>query len=160
MKLIEDLRSTIQDYAPVLATVLGGPMAGIGVSLLSTFFGTKPLDVKELLEKILIDPESATKIKQIELNHIEALEKINATNYATEVDDRKSAREREAAIKDYVPTVLAVSFLLIYACIQFYCITHAIQANDIISARCQDILIMIISYYFGSSHKEINTRQN
>jgi hypothetical protein len=55
---------------------------------------------------------------------------------------------------EFVPAFLAIGFLINYAAVQFYCVIHENAANDIISARFQDVLIMIISYYFGSSHKE------
>lgn len=52
---------------------------------------------------------------------------------------------------DWVPSILAIGLLIIYSIVQIYCIFHNGSDDDIISARIQDILIMIISYYFGSS---------
>lgn len=57
---------------------------------------------------------------------------------------------------DFVQTLLALGFLVNYAAIQIYCVTHDSKNMDIISARFQDVLIIIISYYFGSSHIKNN----
>jgi hypothetical protein len=61
-------------------------------------------------------------------------------------------------LHDHIPTILAVGFLSIYALVQIYCVMHSTSANDIISARLQDVVIMIVSYYFGSSHREKPTQ--
>lgn len=153
--IIDKIIGLIGTAAPVLGTVLGSPAAGVGIGLLANLFGTDK-DPEKILASILGDPESLIKIKELELKHIEVLNQITAQNYATEVDDRKSARLREMTIKDYIPTILSIGFLLNYAAIQFYCVTHPTNAVDVISARFQDILIMIMSYYFGSSHKSVN----
>lgn len=145
--------STVGKIAPLLGSVLGSPLAGVGISMLANLFHVEPKNVQALHDAIVKDPESSLKIKALENEHIQMLAKISAQNYQTEVDDRKSARSREMALRDYVPTVLAVGFLFNYAAIQFYCVTHPSAAIDVISARFQDVLIMIMSYYFGSSHK-------
>jgi hypothetical protein len=144
---------TVKGAAPLLGAVLGSPVAGVGLALLGNLFGVDSKDVKAIANAIQNDPEALIKIKTLEYQHAASLAQIAAQNYQTEVEDRKSAREREVSLRDYVPTILAVGFLLNYAMIQFYCVTHPSSAIDIISARFQDVLIMIMSYYFGSSHK-------
>ncbi len=152
--VIDAIADTVKVSAPILGSVLGSPAAGIGLSLLASMFHVEPDKAAELLQAIQSDPDSILKLKQIENQHATALARIASSDYQTEVDDRKSAREREMAIRGYVPTFLAIGFLLNYAAIQFYCVTHDTAAHDIISARFQDVLIMIMSYYFGSSHRE------
>ena len=51
--------------------------------------------------------------------------------------------------------VLALLVVLIYAVIQFMAIYNPGNQDDIISARIQDILVMIISSYFVSKNKEV-----
>ncbi len=154
---LNDLQSLVTKSAPLLGSLLGGPLAGLGVSWLAHAFGVDGNHPQDIINKILADPQAALTLKSLEYNHQEELQRIQATNYQTEVDDRKSARVREISLHDYVPTILAIGFLINYACIQFYCVTHSSSATDIISARFQDVLIMIISYYFGSSHKKIES---
>lgn len=53
---------------------------------------------------------------------------------------------------DHVPMIIALFFCFIYAVIQLLAIfSHG--ADDIISARVQDIMVMIIGFYFGASYK-------
>lgn len=153
---VENIRNVVSKSAPMLGTILGTPLAGIGLSLLGNLFGVDSKDSEKLIRAIQDDPEYVLKLKTLELKHVEEFSRIAALNYQTEVDDRKSARLREVSLHDYVPTILAIGFLFNYAAIQFYCVMHPTSANDIISARLQDVLIMIVSYYFGSSHTEKN----
>ena len=153
--MLDEIAKIVTKSAPILGSVLGSPFASIGVSLLANLFNIDPKEKDKLLEK-LDDPTISLQLKNLENTHQETLLQLISKNYETEVDDRKSARTREITLRDYVPTVLALGFLINYAIIQFYCITHNNSMNDIISARFQDVLLMIISYYFGSSHKEKN----
>lgn len=149
-----DLANLVSKSAPLLGSLIGSPIAGIGISWLAGMFGADPKDVKDVMDKINSDPEAEFKLRQLEMTHKEELLKIQSTDYQTEVDDRKSARDREKSLRDKVPAILAIGFMVIYASIQTYCAIYGQHANDIISARLQDVLIMIISYYFGSSHKD------
>lgn len=147
------LNELVSQSAPLLGSMLGSPIAGIGISWIASLFGADPKNTQDIIDKISNDPEASLKLKSLEYQHEEELKKIASVDYQTEVDDRKSARQREINLQDYVPTFLAIGFLINYAAMQFYCVSHPTAANDLISARFQDVLIMIISYYFGSSHK-------
>lgn len=148
-----NLSEIVSKSAPLLGGLLGSPLAGIGIGWIADIFGADKTKVQDILEKVTSDPESVAKLKQIELQYQVELEKLSASNYSVEVDDRKNARAREISLHDWVPTILAIGFLVNYALMQFYVVMHPASAADIISARFQDVLIMIISYYFGSSHK-------
>lgn len=52
--------------------------------------------------------------------------------------------------KDY----LAITFVVIYAAIQWEAIRHPGDQDDVISARVQDIMVVIIAYYFVASSKD------
>lgn len=151
---LDEIFNVVGKSAPLLASVLGSPLAGIGISLLSSVFNISPDKQDELLRTISNDPDSALKLKQLENQHKEALLQIQAQVYTTEVDDRKNARAREIALNDHVPTIIAFGFLIVYAAVQFYAVAHDDPAVDLISARVQDVLIMIVSYYFGGLHKK------
>lgn len=151
---LETIKEMVSNVAPLLGNLLGLPNAQLGISLLCHLFDIDNNQPEKLLEAIKNDPESMMKIKTLEYHHEEMLKQFILGAYKTEVDDRISARNRQVSLQDYVPTILAVGFLINYALIQFYVVTHANAANDVISARFQDVLIMIISYYFGSTHNK------
>ncbi|MBX4189707.1 hypothetical protein KW791_00195 [Candidatus Parcubacteria bacterium] len=147
------LLKIVKTAAPLLGAVLGSPAASLGINLLGNIFGTDSKDVSGILNAIQSDPEAILKIKTLESNHAIALAQVASKNYDIEASDRQSARNREISLQDHVPTILAVGFLVNYAIVQLYCVTHPSSEIDIISARFQDVLIMIMSYYFGSSYK-------
>ena len=153
-EILANIASIVAKSAPLLGTVLGSPLAGMGIGLLASHFGVKDNNLQNILDVLTQTPDTEVKLKQIEFDYKQILVQAVSENYKTEVDDRKDARAREIALHDHVPTILAIGFMVFYALIQFYCVTHNNSINDIISARFQDILIMIISYYFGSSHSD------
>lgn len=150
-----DVFSVVKKSAPILGDAIASssPIAGVALTLISKAFGANKNDPEDLLNKINADPEYQLKLTKIEYDHEESLLNIQESDYKTEVDDRKDARQRQVDLHDWVPTILAIGFLINYAAIQFYCVMYTNDSTDIISARFQDVLIMIMSYYFGSMHK-------
>lgn len=144
-----DLIPVVSKVAPALGTALAGPAGGIVGSLLAQIFGASHDDPQELLNRIQSDPEAEYKIKSLQVQ----LQQLDMQTYQTEVDDRKDARKRQVELKDHTPEVLAAAFVIIYAVIQYIAIQNPSGQDDVISARVQDIMLMIISFYFGSMHK-------
>ena len=151
--------SFIKSITPELGMAIStaNPAASILVSMVSRSLEADKSNPKDILNKLNSDPACSIKLRKIELDYEPEIMKINSTDYKTEVDDRKNARQREIDLHDWVPTILAIGFLINYAVIQFYCVTHN-NTDDIISARFQDVLIMIMSYYFGSVHKRVKIK--
>jgi hypothetical protein len=151
---LDKLKNIVGATAPLLASVIGSNYYGIALSILAKFLGTGD-NVTDIISKISSTPDMALKLKQLENEHAEVLKKLANDEFAHEVDDRKDARLREKELHDFVPTVLALGFLVIYAFFQFYVINKTQTAsNDIISARFQDGLMYILAYYFGGMHKK------
>lgn len=148
-----ELKDIVSKAAPILGTILGSPLAGIGISLLSSYFGL-PNNSQKILDSLSNDPNVDAKLKQLEFEHLETLQQLKNQTLTIETNDIQNARQRQIMLHDWVPTLLAIGFLLCYATLQFYMVTHIATADDVISARLQDVLIIIISYYFGSSHHE------
>lgn len=144
-----EILPVVSKVAPLLGSVLGSNLADVGISLIAQAFGVTPSDISKLDRVIANDPEAAIKLRTLEYEHAATLAKIAAQNYQTEVDDRKNARD----MKSIVPHILAFCFLIIYSFVQYEVINHPGEVDDIISARVQDILIMVFSYYFGSAFK-------
>lgn len=139
-----NLGEIVSKYAPLLGSVIGGPAGGAIGTLVAAQFGADPNDAEDLVKRIEGDPEAATKLMQLQLTYWTDLVKLDN-------EDRANARNREIQVRDKIPAILAIGFLFIYAGIQFYAVYNADSSNDIISARVQDILMLIVAYYFGSS---------
>lgn len=151
--VLTNLIDFVSKSAPLLGTLLGSPVAGIGISLLASHLGVDPKTPDAILASLQNDPQADLKLKNLEDEHSVEMAKVAVSQFQIEASDKSSAREMAISTHDKVPTILAIGFLLAYAAIQAYCVSHTNSTNDIISARFQDILIMIISFYFGSSHE-------
>ena len=92
---IKKIISVISSAAPGIATSLGGPAAGMAVSLLSNLFGADPKNPDDLIQKIQSDPDAQIKLKQLEVQQLEIAKKYDAQEFQAEVDDIKNAREFE-----------------------------------------------------------------
>lgn len=99
---LPDFAKIVGASAPLLASVLGTPLAGVAISLLANAFGVKSHDLDNISAVITADPESSIKIKTVEYEHAETLANIAAQNYSTEVDDRKDARNHAETYKDFM----------------------------------------------------------
>lgn len=125
------LLKTLGGIAPTLATMLGGPLAGVAVKALVSATGiagtgdqAKDLDsITQLVASGGLTPEAVAAIKKADLEH-EArmkeldidLAKLNAGHEEMlakmEVDDRDGARRREEIVKDNTPANLAYMIIL------------------------------------------------
>lgn len=150
----------IAKSAPAVASVISSvnPVAGIMVNLVAQLFGADPENPDDIIQKMANDPEAALKLKQLEYQHDEILQK-------TATDDRMNAREREEQIvritgkRDYV--LDAIAFLVIIG----YFIMCGVVAFTKMDNTDHDILymligqltggfIMILSYFFGATNKK------
>jgi hypothetical protein len=143
--IASDVAKVVFKASPLLASALGSPVAGMVLSLLGNAFGVAP---PSLASAIAADPDAATKLKALEMQHAEALASI---------DDADAANARDMAIKhdNRMPMILALIFTAIYIAIQAAAIYHPSTSDDIISARVQDIMLIIIGFYFGNKHPRI-----
>lgn len=92
----------VSEAAPMLASVLGTPLLGVGISLLNRYFSISSKDTSVLYDAIRLDPEASLKLKTLEYENAELLEKISSMDYATEVDDRKNARFYSLPYKNFI----------------------------------------------------------
>lgn len=155
-----NLSSAISKYAPLLGSVVSSmnPIAGMAVNLVAQAFGADPKNTDDIIAKISADPEAAIKLKQIEYQHEEILQK-------TSTEDRINARDREEKVMqltgrpDYV--LDAIAFLVIIG----YFSMCAVVAFTKMDNTDHDILymligqltagfIMVISFFFGASNKQ------
>ena len=121
-----DLKGAIGSIAPTLATMLGGPLAGAAVSALTGAFGltstgdqSKDLGaISDVVQNGAMTPDMISQVRAADQKHLEIigqqgvdLAKLNADHEAAmaqiSVGDVASARQREVAVKDSTPRVLA-----------------------------------------------------
>ncbi len=151
---------TIAALAPNLATALGGPLAGMGLSALLQALGINPAapdkeaQVAAALQNMTpetalalkkADQDFAVKLKELDIN----LEEINAK-------DRDSARNMQIQTQDWTPRVLAffivVGFLSLLTAMAFVTIPVSNEKLlDIMTGTLGTLTVTIATFYFGSS---------
>ena len=152
---MDELLSLIKGVAPTLATVVAGPLGGAAVSAIATKFGVSD-SVEAVAKAIAGDPQAAQKLADLELEYA----KLDAA-------DRDSARKRELEIatsaaapwySKIVTPVLAIGMFLLWASVNILLLNNSIpDAMREIVIRMLGSLdaatMLILSYYFGNSHK-------
>jgi hypothetical protein len=155
----------LKSIAPwIAAAATGGVPALVGMAAneLSEVFGFKVTDDAETINSVvsratpeqlqairLADQQFELKMKELGYDHIEKLEQLA-------VADRKSAREREIAIKDWTPKVLAMVVTIGYFGVLAYMLQHGVPKEG-----GEALLVMLgalgggwgsmLAYYYGSS---------
>src|ERR1700688_2075695 len=158
MSILSELKLTISKVAPLLGSALGGPMGQSVGALIAAGLGSvssEPLDLLTLINK---NPESLLKLKEIELTHQQELFKIAASEYAIEVDDRKSARDMSGR-NEWQTFVLAAGYLLFFIATCMLEMLGYARVNPELQGTLTMIAVMVGAFYFGSSKGERSAAQ-
>lgn len=129
-------------------------------SVLKSLFGDKGLTggVLDVLKStgVLKDPEMALKVEESLRNYEVNMKGKEVDLERVHADDRRSAREREIAVKDKTPTVLAF-----FSFVGFFVILLLLMQIDLPDRAHDPVMIMlgllggmvtaVINYYYGSS---------
>ena len=152
---MDELLGLLKGVAPALATAVAGPLGGAAVSAIANKFGVSD-SVEAVAKAIAGDPQAAQKLAELELEYA----KLDAS-------DRDSARKRELEIatsaaapwySKMVTPVLAIGMFLLWASVNILLLNNSIpDAMREIVIRMLGSLdaatMLILSYYFGNSHK-------
>lgn len=145
----------LKQIAPTIATALGGPLAGMAVSAIAKAVGVDEDKVQDLISSNKMTPEQIAQVKIAEIELKKQENELGLNFEALAVDDRKSAREMQAATRSIVPPALAGAITLGFFGILSMLLFGQVDGNN------PTILMMlgslstawtgIIAYYFGSS---------
>ena len=146
--------------APVIGTALGGPFAGVALNAVAQALGVEPTE--EAIEAELAkNPEALLKLKLAEADFKVKMKELDITEQDLYLKDVASAREREMAVKDKMPAVLAVLSVIVFAgmgsCLFFVkdlsLIVDQSQREILfyLLATSQAALLQSYNYYLGSS---------
>jgi hypothetical protein len=130
--ILSSIGQSVASFAPTIASMLGGPLAGTAVTALEGALGigsdpkadlaTRAGNIAQMLQNAQLTGDQIVAIKAAELHHAELigqqgidLAKINADHDAAgwnaDVEDRKSARDRQVQMKDQTPAILAYAII-------------------------------------------------
>ena len=153
----KDILGTV---APVIATALGGPLAGGATKYLSDkLLGNEDASEEELSNAILgANPDTLAKLKEIDNEFKLEMEKMNVDIFALETKDRQNARSM-AKVNMWPQIILSALFILGYFIVLFFLLRGEIT----IAEGLREVVILllgmltreipsIMQFWFGSSH--------
>lgn len=159
MDFLKAAGGILATLAPTVASVMGGPLAGMATSAIISSFGLAPEATKDDVLRAIAGatPEQMLKLKEIESQLILELKRLDVDLEKVDAGDRDSARKREIATQDYTPRIIATLVVSAWIAIQYF-----IFAGHIIEPVMRDFamralgtmdaaLTMVLAYYYGSS---------
>ena len=153
-----DWKTVLGTIAPTAATLLGGPLAGLAVDALGKALGMEQPTVetvKAALTTGQLTGDQIVAVKQAEQALVLRMRELDIEADRLEMQDRDSARVREASVKDTVNAWLAAvivgSFvLMVFGTLLGWTKAETVLAGTLIgylSAKAEQVL----AYYFGST---------
>lgn len=150
-------KDVLGQIAPTLGMALGGPLGSMAASAIAEALGLPVGSNMETIEKQLsTNPDAWLKLKEAELHFKTRLAELEIDLEKIYADDRNSARQREIAIKDKMPGLLAFAVTVGFFGTLGWMLRHGIPENG-----GEALLVMlgalgagwgsVTNYYFGSS---------
>jgi zinc transporter ZupT len=156
--------SWLKALAPTVATALGGPLAGVAVSVLGKVFGIdEPTQdkINEALSDGKLTGDQVLQLKQAELALIAQEKELGFKFADLEVQDRKDARAMQATTRSLVPAVLS---LLVTG--GYFSILMGMMLGELHTSDSQALLLMlgslstgwgsVMAFWFGTTHGSAN----
>lgn len=108
-----DWKSTLGTVAPVLASAIGGPLAGTAMRAITDALGV-PASEPERAEQVILtaDPATLARLKEAELTFQQSMAALDVDLERIHAGDRDSARRREVDARDRTPAVMGGFILL------------------------------------------------
>lgn len=150
-------KDIVKAVAPSLATLFGGPFAGVAVKALSEkLLGKSEGTETEVAAAIsAMSPADYVKLREVEADLKKSLANAGIKIEEIAASDRDSARKREIAVHDKIPGLLAIAITLGFFGTLYYLANHPIDQNN------QYLLLMVgtlstawggvLAYYFGTT---------
>lgn len=152
---MDDIFGFVKGIAPTIAGLLGTPAAGVAVEALIKAFDGDDDAVKAIQDGTRqLSSDDIARIKLAEIAAKQRTEEIGLSLESLSVEDRKSARERQASVRDSVPSILAYAVTVGFFGILGYSITNGLPDNQglvLLIGSLGTAWTGIMAYYFGSS---------
>ncbi|OAD17123.1 hypothetical protein [Achromobacter insolitus] len=157
-----DWKGALGNLAPMLATALGGPLAGGAVAAITKALGLGDDATDDEISRKLADADPGTllELKKAEQDFAARMAEYGFRSEADlariAADDRASARQREVERQDWTPRILAylvtAGFFGMLSVMVFAAIPAASKEPlYILLGSLGTAWTSIISYYFGST---------
>jgi len=149
----------LAQIAPGIATALGGPLAGLAVSAISKALGIDEKDVQNTIDSGKLSADQLASLKQAEIELQAKAQELGLNFEKLAVDDRKSARDMQAATKSFIPGALAIGVTIGFFGILVGLMTDNVTKSDALLLMLGSLgtaWTSIVAFYFGSSASSQN----
>lgn len=154
-----DWKALVRTVAPTLGAALGGPFGGAAVKFLADkFLGNPDASEQDVAAAVLgASPEKLLEIKKLDNEFKIRMKELDIDVFRIEVDDRKSARQREVSTGDvWTPRLIATCVIVAWGYVQYHILNHSIPPDmRELVARVLGMLdasmLAVLYYYFGAS---------
>jgi hypothetical protein len=157
-----DWKSLVGTVAPVIATALGGPLAGLATRAISEAVLGTPDGSEAEIEQALrtADPATLAALKKADQEFAVEMKRLEVEVYRLDTDDRNSARLREVDAEDsWTPRILGVLVVGGFFATVAFTLAHGVAGLSEGQAAFVGTLVgyvsakaeQVVSYYFGSS---------
>lgn len=152
------LKKAVAKTAPKIAGQLGGPLAGAAVAAIArAIFGREDVGEDELADAVATaGPEQLIALKRAENEFQLALRQATLEDRRIDAGDRASARERQAKMSDWTPSVLGALiiggfFLTLGVMVARKLPPGAETEFSIMLGALATMTAAVVNYFFGSS---------
>ena len=157
MAFWDSVRDTVGSIAPTIGMALGGPLGGLAGQALASVLGVDPADENALKKAVGgMTADQALALKQAELQFKQHMANLEVDLERINASDRDSARQREASVKDWMPSLLSGLITAGFFGVLFYMLTEGLpdKGGDALLVMLGSLgtaWMACVSYYFGSS---------
>ncbi|WP_211826823.1 hypothetical protein [Kistimonas asteriae] len=153
-------KELVSSVAPTLAGMLGGPLAGVAVSMLAENLLNDPQATEDDIAVTLGSArvEDLNKLKLLEKEVRVQLKELGIREHRLLYDDKADARARQRALKDKMPGILAVLLTLGFFSVLTAMITGKVAPEN--EAVLQVMLGALSTAWIGSMQFFFGTTQS
>lgn len=171
-----DVSKLVGGAAPILGTLLGGPAGAAVGGLIASALGTSG-DADAVHAAISADPTAALKLATVEsdnkvklqgmmLDHADRLVAADTAQMQADVDDRKSAREREVSVRDRTPAVLGWTVVIASVALGVAVVSGYVTKDPALAGIVGTVIgsvfseaKQVLNYFFGSNSSAQHTTE-
>ena len=145
----------LKQIAPTIATAMGGPFGTLAYGVVSKVMGISPEDAQKTIESGKLTADQIAQIKLAEIELQKQAQELGLNFEKLSVEDRKSARDMQAATRSIVPPALAAIITVGFFSILIMMMLGKVDGNNptilMMLGSLSTAWTVIIAYYFGSS---------
>ena len=157
MSILSDIAGVIGSVAPTIAKALGGPLAGTAINTIAKALGLDD-ETPDAVQSVIAraTPEQLLAIKQADADFAVKMRQADIDFAKVNAGDRDSARQREIAVKDRTPAILALVLTVGFFGLLGWMMQTAPPdgSRDLLNIMLGALgagFSMMLAYYYGSS---------